>query len=72
MNAITIAQVLAYVVFYAITGFGPGFLLGIAIANSIGAYRKSSISANYAQNIKDAATHNAQWHPTHKKWHDQE
>ena len=69
MDLIIILQTLAYVVLYAITGFGPGFFFGIIAGNIIGARGKSSITDKYTQNLKNAATHNAQWHPSHNKWH---
>lgn len=69
MDVIVLLQALAYVVLYAITGFGPGFMLGIIIGNATGARGKPSISEKYAKNIQSAAIHNAQWHPTHNKWH---
>jgi len=69
MAIVIIVQTLAYVVLYAITGFGPGIILGIIVGNALGARGKVSISEKYAKNIQSAATHNAQWHPTHKKWH---
>ncbi|HBE90605.1 MAG: hypothetical protein A3E37_01755 [Candidatus Andersenbacteria bacterium RIFCSPHIGHO2_12_FULL_46_9] len=68
MAIIIILQTLSYVVLYAITGFGPGIMLGIIAGNTMGAWGKSSISDKYAKNIKSADTHNAQWHPTHNKW----
>jgi hypothetical protein len=69
MAIIIILQALSYVVLYAITGFGPGIMLGIIVGNAMGARGKGSISEKYAKNIKSAAIHNAQWHPTHNKWH---
>jgi F0F1-type ATP synthase membrane subunit c/vacuolar-type H+-ATPase subunit K len=69
MTTVIILQALSYVVLYAITGFGPGIILGIIVGNALGARGKESISEKYVKNIKSAADHNAQWHPTHKKWH---
>jgi len=70
MDLLNITQTLAYIALYAITGFGPGVMFGIIVGNIVGAKGKNSISENYQKNIKVAATHNAQWHPTHKKWED--
>ena len=69
MDIIAISQALAYVVLYSITGFGPGFFLGIFVGNIVGARGQPSITDKYTKNLKDAATHNAQWHPSHNKWH---
>lgn len=69
MDIAFLFQILSYVTLYAITGFGPGIILGIIVGNALGARGKASISDKYAKNIKSAAIHNAQWHPTHNKWH---
>jgi len=61
-------QTLAYIVLYAITGFGPGIFFGIIVGNILGAYRQPSLTENQDKSLKNAATHNAQWHPSHKKW----
>ena len=70
MDYITLFQTLAYIALYAIIGFGPGVLLGIVTANIIGARGKASTTDKYQTNLKSAATHNAQWHPSHNKWHE--
>lgn len=70
MDLIALSQALAYVVLYAIIGFGPGLVLGIIVGNIVGARGKGTITDKYVKNLKSAADHNAQWHPSHKKWHD--
>ncbi len=65
----SVGQSIGLVILYAITGFGPGFMLGAVVGNIIGAKGKQTVTQQYQKNIKEAELHNAQWHPSHKKWH---
>ena len=57
----------AFIVFYFIIGFGPGFIAGILLANRIFG-EGPSILDTHITNIQKANEHNAQWHPDNQKW----
>jgi len=61
-------QALSFVVLYIIIGFGPGFMVGIVLANTILGRGKPVYMDLHKQALKDAAQHNAQWHPSNEKW----
>ena len=63
-----ILRSLAFVVLYFFLGFGPGFALGILLANSIFGRGKPVLYKVHKDNITNAAQHNAQWNPSHERW----
>ncbi|MAF80688.1 hypothetical protein CL628_01605 [bacterium] len=63
-----VLQALSFVVLYVIVGFGPGFVVGLLVANSIFGRGRPIYMDLHKQAIKDAAQHNAQWHPSNERW----
>jgi len=63
-----VLQSLALVALYAILGFGPGFVAGLLTANALFGRGKPIYMDVHKQAIKNAAQHNAQWHPSNEKW----
>lgn len=61
-------QTLLFVVLYFFLGFGPGFVIGILIANRLFAPGQATYMEVHEEKKKAAAQHNAQWHPTHERW----
>jgi hypothetical protein len=64
----TIFQYLGFVALYLFLGFGPGFLVGMLLANRLAGRGKQSIFDSHIESKKEAAQHNAQWHPTNERW----
>jgi len=65
---ISIFRSLGFVVLYAIIGFGPGLMLGVITANLTGGRGRPPLNNKHQEAIRAAAQHNAQWHPSHKRW----
>lgn len=63
-----IFQAFALVTLYGMLGFGPGFVTGLLTANAIFGRGKPIYMDLHKQAIKNAAQHNAQWHPSNEKW----
>jgi hypothetical protein len=63
-------QAFLVVVLYFIFGFGPGFIVGVWIANRFGGGGKKQPLRidQHKEQIEKAAAHNAQWHPDHERW----
>lgn len=64
----TIIRSFAFVVFYTIVGFGPGFIAGILLANRLFGKGQPTYMELHEQNIAKAAEHNKQWDPRHERW----
>lgn len=64
----TIVQSLVFFVLYLIIGFGPGFLIGMLLANRLFGKDKPLRMDSHIANIQKAGEHNKQWHPEHEKW----
>ncbi len=56
------------VVFIAFMGFGPGFLLGMLLANRIVGRGFPMKFETHMENGRKAGEHNKQWHPDSEKW----
>lgn len=56
------------VVFYMIIGFGPGFALGVILANRVFAKGNPLRMEKHQQVIQQAAEHNKQWNPNDPRW----
>ncbi|MDA1168936.1 MAG: hypothetical protein O3A36_01200 [bacterium] len=61
-------DVLVTVLIYFIIGFGPGFIVGVLLANRIFGKNLPLRMEKNIESIKKAAEHNSQWHPDHPKW----
>lgn len=59
---------LAFVALYVLIGFGPGFVLGMLLANRLFAKGQPAYFETHQQAIKAAAQHNAQWAPSNERW----
>ncbi len=58
----------ATIVLYGVIGFGPGFIVGVLLANRIAGRNHPLRIDKYKQNIQKATEHNSQWHPNHPRW----
>lgn len=58
----------AIIVIYFITGFGPGFIMGVLLANRLAGRNNPLRMDKQKQNIQKANEHNSQWHPNNPKW----
>ena len=61
-------ETLALVITYALTGFGPGFILGLLVANRLAGRNKELFMDASAKEIQKAQKLNEQWKPSHKRW----
>lgn len=61
-------QTLAVVALYFFTAFGPGFVLGLLMANRLYGRGKPFYMDIHKEKIKQAEAYNAQWHPTQERW----
>lgn len=66
--SVIILHTLAYVLLYVIVGFGPGFVLGMIVANTLFGRGQPTYMQLHEENKKRAAQHNAQWAPSHERW----
>lgn len=67
----TIASILnsfAVILIYFVIGFGPGFIVGVLLANRFSGKNHPLRMEKQNQNIQKAAEHNSQWHPNNPKW----
>lgn len=58
----------ATIILYFIIGFGPGFIVGMLLANRFAGRNHPLRIDKYKQNIQKATEHNSQWHPSNPKW----
>lgn len=59
---------LGFVALYVIVGFGPGFIMGMLLANRLFAQGQPTYLETHQQAIRRAAQHNAQWAPSNERW----
>ena len=58
----------AFIVLYVYVGFGPGFVLGMLVANAIFGRGAPTYAQSHQDAIREATQHNAQWDPAHERW----
>lgn len=58
----------AFIVLYVYLGFGPGFVLGLVMANALFGRGAPTYAQVHKTAIQEATQHNAQWDPTHERW----
>ncbi len=58
----------AVILIYFVIGFGPGFIVGVLLANRFSGKNHPLRMEKQNQNIQKAAEHNSQWHPNNPKW----
>lgn len=63
-----ILEGLATVLIYFAIGFGPGFIVGVLLANRVFGKKLPLRMEKNIESIKKAAEHNSQWHPNNPKW----
>ena len=63
-----LTQAIGLAMLYMITGFGPGFALGILLGNITGGRGKDPLTRQHSRAMREAAEHNAQWSPAHERW----
>lgn len=64
----TLLQSFAIILIYFIIGFGPGFIVGVLLANRLAGRNHPLRMDKQKQNIQKANEHNSQWHPNNPKW----
>ena len=63
-----IVQAIGFIVLYLLLGFGPGFVVGMLIANRLfGRGAPTYMDKHEAEKAK-ALQHNNQWHPDNERW----
>ena len=63
-----IIRLIAVVTLYFFLGFGPGFIIGVLLANAITGRGKPLLMDVHAETVKRAGAHNSQWHPDDERW----
>ena len=64
----TLLKTLAFIVLYVFIGFGPGFIVGLLLANHIYGKNHPVRMDIHNDNIEKAIEHNKQWHPDNPRW----
>lgn len=64
----SIMQALAMALVYFVIGFGPGFIIGLLLANRVFGKNLPLRMDKHNSNMQKAAEHNSQWHPDNPKW----
>lgn len=63
-----VVQIIAIILVYFVIGFGPGFIIGLLLANRIFGKHLPLRMEKQEATIQKAAEHNSQWHPDNPKW----
>lgn len=58
----------AFVLLYFVIGFGPGFMVGVLLANKFAGKNNPIRMDKHNENIKKAGQHNSQWNPNNPRW----
>lgn len=64
----TVLQSFAMILIYFVIGFGPGFIVGVLLANRFAGKNHQLRMDKQKQSIQKAAEHNSKWHPNNPKW----
>lgn len=59
---------LVIILMYFVIGFGPGFIVGVLLANRFAGRSNPLRMEKQQQSIQKAVEHNSQWHPNNPKW----
>ncbi len=65
---VIILKLVVYIVLFLVIGFGPGFIVGVLLANFMFGKEKPLRMDNHQKNILKAAEHNKQWDPHLDRW----
>ena len=63
-----VLQIIAIILVYFVIGFGPGFIIGLLLANRLFGRHLPLRMEKQEGNVQKAAEHNSQWHPDNPKW----
>lgn len=63
-----IVQGIAIALVYFVIGFGPGFILGLLLANRVFGKNLPLRMEKHMSNMQKASEHNSQWHPDNPRW----
>jgi len=61
-------RALSFVILYVLVGFGPGFIVGVLLANRTIGRRNPLRMDKHQEAIEQAAEHNKQWRPDDPRW----
>ncbi len=61
-------RAIAIVILFMIIGFGPGYILGVLIANRTTASNLPHRIDKHEEDIRKAEEHNKQWNPEDPRW----
>ncbi len=64
----SILQAIATALLYFVIGFGPGFIIGLLLANRVFGKNLPLRMEKNIESTKRATEHNNQWHPNNPKW----
>ena len=64
----SLIRAVAMVLLYFAIGFGPGFIIGLLLANKLFGKNLPLRMEKNMDSIKRAAEHNSQWHPNNPRW----
>lgn len=64
----TILKTVIFIVLYLMIGFGPGFIVGVILANWLFGKGRQLRMDKHVTSIQQAAEYNKQWHPDHERW----
>ncbi|OGY36704.1 MAG: hypothetical protein A3E36_03970 [Candidatus Andersenbacteria bacterium RIFCSPHIGHO2_12_FULL_45_11b] len=63
-----ILKSISFIFIYFVIGFGPGFVVGVLLANRFTGKDKPLRIEKHEENIQKAGQHNSQWHPDNPRW----
>jgi len=66
--AATIIRNIAWIFLYFFIGFGPGFIVGILIANRVWGRGRPSLMDVHRHHAAEATDYNKQFDPKHPRW----
>ncbi len=61
-------RIIAFTLLYIMIGFGPGFIIGLLLANKILGKNLPLRMDKHFDSIRKAGEHNSQWHPDNPRW----
>lgn len=59
---------IAFALLYFVIGSGPGFAVGVLLANKFTGKNNPIRMDKHTENIQKARQHNSQWNPNNPKW----
>lgn len=68
-SIVSISNLVGIFLLYAITGLGPGVIVGIILSNFLASRHEERLMDRTQRQLQETAEHNAQWDPSHERWH---